>query len=471
MRKGLIFLLGIVSFLGINNVSADEIYLEYDTNINEVQPYIEEIGYDKINESINKLIQHYNETLSTEYPYYIISLTTSDNTSDISDDKLHVVITAFDDTGFEDYFARYFDQTFDTSYILVDYTYSNKTIQYEYDYDSNNISLLDINDGYNYLSLFDLYGDYQRYNVYNYYYSNFDLYYRGDIIPTSTTPGTAGYLSYLKKDDILHIPNLDNPNTYSIYQANTKFLIEPYYLYDDNFSLKTDNYTTINLNEYAYVALTLKDYNTIPDDNFSLYTNIYVKGQVCITPVYNYGLTERKDILTGTQVEGCGIYSPDFILDRMYILRDDVKNHAIYYLKPYDTSKENIVKIDFSKFNITYISEENKDNPQVTINGKVYPTIPYDDLTDTSTKSEEEGYTPGNSCALGDLNCFSNSSGLDINNLFSKPLETLETIWDTISSVFKLITEFISLLPPIMQGFLYLAFTVGISVGIIKIIL
>ena len=467
MKKSLIFVLGILSFLGINTVSAEEIYLEYETNVNQIKPYIDEIGYDAINNAIKENITYYNENLANEFPYYFISLSVLHTSNDVGP-TFYLILTALKDIDY-DYFPTYFDQTFDTSYLLSNQSYSEIN-QISYNFETNKIIELDSGIGYGTISLFDIDSNVHSYNAYNYYYSNFDLYYKGSMLTPDTDTGSWA-LTYLNPDDDLYFPNLDNSNVYSKYSANIDILIEPYYLYDENSSIKTDTYTTINLNEYAYVALTLKDYNTIPDDNFSLYTNIYVKGQACITPVYNYGLTERKDILTGTQVQGCGIYSPDFILDRMYILRDDVKNHAIYYLKPYDTSKENIVKIDSSKFNITYITEENKDNPQVTINGKVYPTIPYDDLTDTSTKSEEEGYIPGNSCALGDLNCFSNSSGLDINDLFSKPLETLETIWETISSVFKLITEFISLLPPIMQGFLYLAFAVGISIGIIKIIL
>ena len=53
MNKGLIFLLGIVSFLGINTVSATEIKLEYDTNINEINSSINVIGSDKVQNKVN----------------------------------------------------------------------------------------------------------------------------------------------------------------------------------------------------------------------------------------------------------------------------------------------------------------------------------------------------------------------------------------------------------------------------------
>lgn len=66
---------------------------------------------------------------------------------------------------------------------------------------------------------------------------------------------------------------------------------------------------------------------------------------------------------------------------------------------------------------------------------------------------------------------FTDSMGMDINDFFEKPLEALRTVWGAISSIFNLITEFIVLLPPAMQGFLFLAFGITIILGIIKILL
>lgn len=461
MKKGLIFLLGIISFLGINTVNAEEIYLEYETNVNQIKPYIDEIGYDAINNAINENIKYYNENLAIDYPYYFISLLKSDN-------SLSITLTSFDN--FSDYFGDYFNQTFNTYVQLIDFTYngSNRNIK-QISYNMNTNSFTETT---NNISLFILNSDVKTYYPYNYYYSNFDLYYKGSILNGSCVGTGFGCLSYLSEDDILYIPYLDGSDKYYFHNANTDFLLESYYLYDGNTSLKNETYSSINLNDYSYVALSLKDYDTIPESNSSDYTNLYIKGQLCITPVYNYGQTERKDILTGTQVQGCSQYYNDFTLTRMYILKDDVKNHAIYYLKAYDTSKENYVKVDTSKFNITYITEENKDNPQVNINGKIYPTLSYDSLTDTSTKSEEEGYLPGSSCAFGDFNCYTeNNADNMFNDLFDKPLDTLKSVWNSISSIFELISEFISLLPDTMQTFLYISFTIAIILGLLKIIL
>lgn len=470
MKKGLILLLGIISFLGINTVNAEEIYLEYDTNIETVNSYIEQIGTNVINEKINDLIDTYNNSYKSIYPYYIISLYPHTNSSGI--DFFDISITCLKSNNLDYHYYTMFNAS--SSYALhltyMDFIW----ISYRYDFNLNSFNTIfqDSSSGtYSSpsYSIFKIKDNNYLYNPYTIYYSNFDIYYYGSLY----TEDTYKYqpMSY-SPNDIFYIQELSNPNSYSKHNANEDFLIEPYYLYDDNISLVDKTYTEINLNKYAYVVLSLKDYNTIPDNNFSSYTNLYIKGQVCITPVYNYGLTERKDILTGTQVEGCGTYNPDFILDKMYILRDDVKNHAIYYLKPYDVSKENIVKIDSSKFNITYISEENKNNPEVQINGKIYPTIPYDDLTDTATKSEQQGYVPGVSCSLGDLNCYTENNPSNMfNDLFDKPLDMLKSVWGAIISIFELIGQFIALLPPTMQGFLLLAFGIIIVLGIIKMIL
>lgn len=229
----------------------------------------------------------------------------------------------------------------------------------------------------------------------------------------------------------------------------------------------TSTYQEVNLNDYPYVALTLKNYSS--SSEFS--SLFYVKGQLCLTPVYNYGMKEKKEFYTGYQVQGCTEYYNDFTPTRVYILNSDLQNHVVYYLKAYDTSKFNFVKVDTSIFDITYITSDNEDNPSVVIEGRSYPTIPYSDLTDTATLSEEQGYVSGVVCAVGDLNCTSEFSNMSWTDIFNSPLQALKTVWSAITAIFSLITAFILLLPPVMQNFLYLAFSIAIILGIIKIIL
>ena len=241
--------------------------------------------------------------------------------------------------------------------------------------------------------------------------------------------------------------------------------------YKDKFIDRTDlNYTEVDLNSYSYVVLSLKDYNKTEEFSF----NTYVKGQYCLTPVYDYGLREKKDVLSGSKNQRCSPYYDNYTPVRTYVLESDLKNHAVYYLKAQDTTKENKVKIDTNIFNIHYVSEEEKDNPIITINGKKYSITPFDELTDTANKSEDEGYNSGSSCAVGDFNCTRNTLGVketSWSDIFSSPLEFLKNIWTSITQVFVIITYFIALLPTTLQYFLYISFMLAIILGIIKIIL
>ncbi len=213
----------------------------------------------------------------------------------------------------------------------------------------------------------------------------------------------------------------------------------------------------VDLNSYPYIALSLKDYSKT--EAFDV--NNYVKGQYCITPVYDYGLKERREFLSQTQVERCSPYYNDFTLIRTTILKSDLDNHAIYYLKSYDTSKENKVKIDSSVFNIHYITEEEKDNPILDINGTKYSTLPFDKLTDTANKSESEGYVSG---ASGEIK-------VDWSDIFTSPLEFIKGIWSSVIQVFTVIGYFIALLPTTLQYFLYISFMCAVVLGLLKIIL
>lgn len=236
-----------------------------------------------------------------------------------------------------------------------------------------------------------------------------------------------------------------------------------------DFNNNTVNLVEVDLNSYPYIALSLKDYSKT--EEFSV-TN-YVKGQYCLSPIYDYGLKERKDVLTGTKIQRCSLVYTDFTPVRTSILKSDLENHAIYYLKAYNTNIENKVKIDTSVFNIHYITEEEKDNPILTINGKKYSVLPYDNLTDSSTKSEDENYSSGGSCAVGDFNCTSSMMGSNFkwSDIFTSPLDFIKGIWSSVTQVFIVIGYFISLLPVQLQYFLYISFMLAIILGLLKIIL
>lgn len=257
---------------------------------------------------------------------------------------------------------------------------------------------------------------------------------------------------YTDYDSVIINNYLDSGNTYILKNGD----ILPTIYKGKDFTNK-GNLVEVDLNSYPYIALSLKDYSKT--EAFDV--NNYVKGQYCITPVYDYGLKERREVLSQTQVERCSPYYNDFTLIRTTILKSDLDNHAIYYLKSYDTSKENKVKIDSSVFNIHYITEEEKDNPILNINGTKYSTLPFDKLTDTANKSESEGYVSG---ASGEIK-------VNWSDIFTSPLDFIKGIWSSVTQVFIVIGYFIALLPITLQYFLYISFMLAIILGLLKIIL
>ena len=269
-----------------------------------------------------------------------------------------------------------------------------------------------------------------NYYLFSYYDSNFDMLSR------------LGYTLVVKDLDGTKLFSFDNGGIIPTYKDIFVDKVE-------------ENYVEVDLNTYPYIILSLKDYSKT--EEFS--TINYVKGQYCLTSVYNYGSTEKKDIIEGSKNKRCSLYYDNYTPIRTYILNSDLKNNAIYYLKAYDTTKENKVKIDTSIFNIHYVSEEEKNNPIITINGKKHTPKSYDELTDTATKSEDENYADGA------------SEKFTFSDIFTAPLEFLKTIWNSITQFFQVINQFISLLPETLQAFLYMSFMLAIILGLIKIIL
>lgn len=269
-----------------------------------------------------------------------------------------------------------------------------------------------------------------NYYLFSYYDSNFDMLSR------------LGYTLVVKDLDGTKLFSFDNGGIIPTYKDIFVDKVE-------------ENYVEVDLNSYPYIILSLKDYSKT--EEFS--TINYVKGQYCLTSVYNYGSTEKKDIIEGSKTKRCSLYYDNYTPIRTYVLKSDLKNNAVYYLKAYDTTKENKVKIDTSVFNIHYISEEEKDNPIITINGKKHTPKSYDELTDTATKSEDENYADGA------------SEEFTFSDIFTAPLEFLKTIWNSITQFFQVINQFISLLPETLQAFLYMSFMLAIILGLIKIIL
>lgn len=443
MKKILsLFIIPLLSLFFVTEVKAEEKYLQFSEDFSLIQESISNIGYDVFNLGINDVITYYKENYYNENPYYYISIILDDS------EKPYISLHCFPKSHIDDIFS-YFKQSGSSRYELV-----NPSVQIYFSYNTslNYFSFDTSSDILGFYSSFPFFTFNSSINIFNpylYYYSNFDYYYYGTSL--SEFQESSSYpLSYLSVDDILYVPLYDNSTTYSVYRSTEDFLIKPYYLYDENSTLEPDSdiYTTIDLNNYAYVALSLKNYDVEEFDS-----TFYVKGQLCPTIVYNYGLDERINS------DRCNIPFDNFTPIRYRISSNDINNHFIYYFKAYDTSIENKVKVDSSIFNIHYITEEEKNNPILDINGYKYSAIPFDKLSSTANKNESENFVPGS------------SEETSFSDIFIAPLEFLKTIWNSIISVFGLITDFISLLPIELQSLLYAGFALALTLGIIKILL
>lgn len=461
MKKILIVLTIMISCLGITKVNAETVTFSLDeeeiTLLNKVR---NDFGIDNFNLVINELLDIYKNDYMSVYPYYSISIDSNISNSSYPDSdnylefglamysnvpSIEVLAFTSQHSGFlfstkKSDISHFIIRKYQTT--LSDGSLNENMLNYTLVTDVNQNSNLIFSFSYDNSSIYES-------SLYPFYYiSNFDL-------NLSSIKGTTSY-STLKNSrfDSFRFPKLDNPTLYSEVAFDGSYVFEPYYLYDKDSNVTLPNMTEINLNDYAYVALAPKEFYS--EEKI---TTVYVKGQYCLTPVYNYGMTERKEILTGSQVERCSPYYDNYTPVRTYLLNQDMQNHAIYYLKSYDTERDNYVKIDNTVFDISYITEEEKDNPYVTIDGKEYPTIPYDKLTDTATKSEDEGYVSGS------------VEKFEFSDIFTAPLNFLKDVWTSIISVFSLITELLSLLPPVMQNFFYASFMLAVVIGLIKIIL
>lgn len=448
-NKFLILFIGIISFLCISEVKA-EIY-----NVTFSDNFSSEIERDSsiIEEQYNDVYSYYVEKYKSSYPYYFVNISYG---------------------GASIYFDFY---AFDNPIQISNFTSSPSSFTLV----NSDFSALS-----NYL------------HIRAFYDSESHSHYRPFSIDTLTSDSIFGFstsatyfvaqvfytnydMKFISYNGVDKISTSFNGDSLTINSGDSFPLGQD--LFDLNIisdpNLSSNNYTEINLNNYPYVVLSLNDYS-ISDD---FYSNMYVKGQYCVTPGYNYGLLSYDDV-NSTRVQNiCSQYYDQETLVRMYVTKDNLKNNAIYYIKAQDKTKDNIIKVDTSIFTIHYIYEDDKDNPIININGKNYSIIPFDELPSTANGNTDEGFVPGLSCQVGDFNCttsnyyrsdsnlFDENGNLSFGSIFSSPLDLLKDIWSAIIKVFELISMLILLLPTPLQSFLFLSFMLAIILGIIKILL
>lgn len=215
------------------------------------------------------------------------------------------------------------------------------------------------------------------------------------------------------------------------------------------------NYSEVNLDNYEYILLSLKNYSNVQ----AFQSDFYVKGSIGITPIYNYGQSS-KDSVTGSQVQDrCNISYSSYTALPFYITQTDIQNNSIYAVK--SCSSGSSFKYDSSIFDITYVTPSNVYNPTITINGKTYNVIPYDDLPSTATGNEESNYIPGESGSATD------TGGLD--SAIKGARDTFSGLWNTFTYFTDFIGQLFSSLPSELSSVLLTCFTVALVIGLLKI--
>lgn len=444
--KYLKYLLLMIPFMFISSVKAESIELNnsnsYTSNMS-VQELFTNKDYKEYLEELERLLfEKYESDYSENFPYYVITFSFNKYSNHFII-YLNMVMSnqkfTFNYKKGNSYGYNLAEDGTELSGLKIDGVWQQMGVSYDSSSTTYNSSVL--NDSVSPPA-------YYAFNIYVNTTGKNDLIFNSCFLLSSN----FDLMFYTDYDSVIINNYLDSGNTHILKNGD----ILPTFYKGKDFTNK-GNLVEVDLNSYPYIALSLKDYSKT--EAFDV--NNYVKGQYCITPVYDYGLKERREFLSQTQVERCSPYYNDFTLIRTTILKSDLDNHAIYYLKSYDISKENKVKIDSSVFNIHYITEEEKDNPILNINGTKYSTLPFDKLTDTANKSESEGYVSG---ASGEIK-------VNWSDIFTSPLDFIKGIWSSVTQVFILIGYFISLLPVHLQYFLYISFMLAIILGLLKIIL
>ena len=205
-------------------------------------------------------------------------------------------------------------------------------------------------------------------------------------------------------------------------------------------------YTEVNLDNYEYVILSLKDYTQ--KDAFD--TNLQVKGMIGVTPVYEYG-TAQKDSVT----DRCNVSYSDYTDYRFYVLKNDLLNNAVYYVKACEEGST--FKFDNTIFNATYITTETVNDPVITVGGVQYNVIPFDKLSNTANKNEEENFVPG-------------ESGSSLTDIIDNTTNYISSFWNSLSTFMSLVTKFFNTLPIEIRAICITTFATACTLGLLKIL-
>lgn len=428
--------LSLIKFVPLNDVSSSfcSNYVNY-YYYNDFESFISDSQNKKIFDTLYyDLKNYYNEKFKEEYPYYTISVSlVSDSNKEFNPLTVSLVMKLEHEMN---------ESTPTYSFISSDY-YDGMYSVFE---GTTPVCLKHHVSVFNYFETFTKGSQSSSYfyTPLSLFETNYDHYF-SDYWGDNATIN-------LYKDDVLD-------STY------VKGDLLPVYFENGYDSVVESKYKTINLNDYAYVLLSLKDYKE--RDSFN--TTLKVKGELCFSAGYEYGTTDKPNGVT----DYCTQKYDDFTDVSVTILKNDIKNHAIYYLSGYNSDVENLVKVDTSIFDITPISQEDADNPSIDVDGHTYHPIAYDNMASNAKKNTENGYVPGASCRVGDLNCQVNtphSSSSSLSDIVKNVTDTLDSIWSTVVYFFSFVTKIFNILPVEIRTISITFFISGCVLGLIKII-
>ena len=318
MKKLYLFLFTIFSYFSLISFAFAETIFNVELNSSSEYSLISSaswtsVVYDLNNSTVscnsesdcyNKALDFYDSTL---YDYYSMYITYNSNSSIV----LHIYsfnmfssdFIIQNTTSLNNSWQFWFYKSDDTSHYIARVSSSISTNKFYVYYDSN----------------------------YSFYNTNGDYSFRG-FYDTSSDSST-----YLKLPNDSQLPKLKDLLRYTSYSDY----------------ISSYNYTSVDLDSYEYVVLSLKDYSTTTPFE----SQLQVTGQIGITPVYNFGQSS-KDSVTGSQVQDrCNPSYSSFTPMSLYINQNDLYNNSVFYIK--SCSSGSSFKFDNTIFDITYITSSN----------------------------------------------------------------------------------------------------------------
>ena len=459
-------------FLSPNFVKADDIFVDYQLSEQEFIPLNQIASSDS---NYQSYINAFNPNLDKLYLYSDFSTFYNDSKNRVIFDNLYDEISKYKNHKYRDVEPNYrisvailssSSSSFKLNSVIlaIDLTYTGYNAHYRY---SNAYVLGTYYDAYRTVSELDGNGNFNyepKFPFFNTKFFSFSPFH--DVYTSDDTSYKVYYPLFLFETNYSYVIK-DTLDTYEIYDSDGN-LKESYSAGDErpvyfpNGFSSSGKYNTVNLNNYSHIYLIPKDYYSDP-----FTTKLSYNGSICLSAQYGYGEKEKNNGVS----DNCTKRVSEYTDVTFAVSQTDLDNKAIYLIETKDTTYDNFLKYDSSLFDIAFISKENRNNPEITVNGKTYYPIGPDNLTSSAKKNDEANIISGSSCTVGDLNCQSNSPhSSSLSDIANNVTDTLSSVWSSITTFMSLFTKFFNTLPVEIRVISITTFTTACILGIIKIL-